>query len=362
MKLTRRAVLALPWLAAARAAVAQPAAARQSPSDPSPPGPTLGPSTLAHADLPRATIFASDSQRSSILLAQTLASRLGAHDFEAESSPDVAHSVTALINRDQNNLAILPSSVLASLDGRNQSITNSIRFIARICVMEVHVLATNRFGSVAQLAGQRVNVGPLGSQDQITASLLLERAGVPVEPVYDADEPALASLIQHRLAAMIFLASKPSRLLFSVNLSDGVHLLPILESTSSGRATGGFRTQIDPQDYPLLSGAESGVGQPIPTTAIPLVLACYDWPVVSGQFITFARVADLLSQRESGLRGFGMNADVPGWQRFGPISDWLKNGGSVSAIATASQRSAAPQRIDYQKLYQQFLDWEKHHQ
>ena len=176
------------------------------------------------------------------------------------SSPDVAHSVTALINRDQNNLAISPSSVLASLDGRHQSISNSIRFIARICVMEVHVLATNRIGSVAQLAGQRVNVGPLGSQDQITASLLLERAGVPVEPVYDADEPALASLIQHRLAAMIFLASKPSRLLFSVNLSDGVHLLPILELTSSGRPTGGFRTQIDPQDYPLLSGAEFGRG------------------------------------------------------------------------------------------------------
>ena len=85
MKLTRRAVLALPWLAAARAAMVQPAAARQSPSDPSPPGPTLGPSTLAH--LPATTIFASDSQRSSILLAQTLASRLGAHDFEAEFQP-----------------------------------------------------------------------------------------------------------------------------------------------------------------------------------------------------------------------------------------------------------------------------------
>jgi hypothetical protein len=161
---------------------------------------------------------------------------------------------------------------------------------------------------------------------------------------------------------MIFLATKPSKLLFKVNASDAVHLLPILEAKSDGRPIGGFLTQIDAEDYPLLSGAESGAGQPTPTTAIPLLLACYDWPAASHQFMTFARVADLLSQHAPGLRGFSMTAVVPGWQRFAPVSDWLKNGGSISEIAAASRRAAAPQPIDYHKLLLDFLEWRKHHQ
>jgi hypothetical protein len=69
-----------------------------------------------------------------------------------------------------------------------------------------------------------------------------------------------------------------------------------------------------------------------------------------------------LSRRELGLPGFSMTAVVSGWQRFGPVSDWLKNGGSIAEIAAASQRAAAPQPIDYHKLYLQFLEWRKHHQ
>lgn len=341
MMLTRRAAMALPWLVTStHAGTAQPAKSHP-----------LG-----------STIFAADGQRSSLLLAQTLAAHLGAHDFHAEASQDIAHSITSLTTRDQNNLAILPSTVLASVDPQGLPIINSTRFIARVCVMQIHVLASERINSVAELAGRKVNLGPAGSQGQITASLLLERLGLRVESVYGADDVALASLIHRQLAAMIFLAIKPSKLLFDVSLSEGVHFLPILEATSGGRPTGGFPAQIDPEDYPLLTGAEAGAGRAIPTIAIPLVLACYDWPAVSDQFITFARVADLLSQRESGLPGFSMTVAVPGWQRFGPVDDWLKNGGSIGAIAAATQRAAAPRAIDYHKLYLQFLDWRKHHQ
>jgi hypothetical protein len=343
MILTRRAAMALPCLAAsARTATAQPTS-----SHPTPPSGT--------------SILAADSQPSSLVLAQTLASHLDAGDFAAEASQDLVHSITALTNREKNNLAILPSTVLAFMDSQRLSIVDSMRFIAQVCVMEVHVLVSDRIGSVADLKGRKVNVGPLGSQGQITASLLLERAGLRVEPVHDPDDAALASLIRRQLTGMIFLAYKPSRLLFNVNLADGVHFLPIFEGTSGERPTGGFPAQIDPVDYPLLNGGESGAGQPIPTIAIPLVLACYDWPAVSDQFITFAHAAELLSQRGSGLPGFSMTAPVPGWQRFGPVSDWLKSGGSISAIAVGAQRAATPQAINYHKLYLQFREWQKRH-
>jgi hypothetical protein len=328
--LSRRTAIVLPWLAAsARIATAQPT-----------PSQALG-----------GAIFAADNQPGSLLLAQTLLARIGARDFHAESSQGINNGITHLIKRDQNNLAILPSTALAFMDRQGSQIVGSIRFIACVSVMEIHVLAAQRTGSMAELAGRRVNVGPMGSQGQVTASLLLERAALRIEPVYAADDVALASLIHGQLAAMIFLATKPSKLLFSVNLADGVHFLPMFEAISSGRPTGGFATQINPADYPLLSGGEAGAGQPIPTIAVPLVLASYDWPAVSNQFMAFARVADLLSQRGSGLPGFSMTATVPGWRRFGPVEDWLKRGGSISDVAAAAQHAA---------LFREFLDWQKH--
>jgi uncharacterized protein len=336
--LTRRSAIALPVLAvSARAAVAQPAAAHSAGDQ----------------------IVAADSQQSSLLLAQTLAARLGNRAFRAEEGKNLAHCLTLLTNRDRNNLAVLPSTTLAWVARQGASIPGAIRFIARVCVMEIHVLASQRIARMAELAGQKVNMGPVGSQGEVTASLLLERAALRVDPVYVADNVALRSLIQHQLAAMIFLAAKPSKFLFDVSLMDGVHLLPMLEVGSGEPPTGGFPTRIDPADYPLLGGGEAGAGQPIPTMAIPLVLACNDWPAASEQFLTFARAADVLSQRGSGLPGFSMTAAVPGWQRFGPVSDWLKNGGSISGIAEAAHRAATPNQIDYQKLYLNFREWQK---
>ena len=127
--LTRRSAIALPFVAAsARAAMAQPA--------------------------PHATgsqIVAADSQQSSLLLAQTLAARLGDRAFHAEEGKDLKHCLTLLTNRDRNNLAILPSTALA-VDRKGASIAGEIRFIARVCVMEIHVLASQRIASMAQLA------------------------------------------------------------------------------------------------------------------------------------------------------------------------------------------------------------------
>ena len=191
-------------------------------------------------------IVAADSQQSSLLLVQTLAARLGSGEFHAEEGKDLTHCLTLLTNRDRNNLAILPSTTLAAADRQGASIASTTRFIARVCVMDIHVLASERITSMAELAGQKVNVGPVGSQGEVTASLLLERAALRVDPVYVADDVALPSLIRHELAAMIFLATKPSKFLFDVSLADGVHLLPMLEGASGDRTDRRLRDPYRP--------------------------------------------------------------------------------------------------------------------
>jgi hypothetical protein len=110
-------------------------------------------------------------------------------------------------------------------------------------------------------------------------------------------------------------------------------------------------------------------------------------------FIGLARLSDLLIERGSGLRGFDMMADVPGWQRFPPVAAWLAQGGTVMDAALAERRSPAAQATDpgqaatnarrkapppppvpgqvppgtapttaeKERLFQEFLDWRRRH-
>lgn len=325
------------------------------------------------------TIYAADGQRPSLQAVQILIKRLGAGDIQSRASQDIAESITHVIAQGENNLAVLPSSVLAFMERQGLSLASSMRFIARVGVLDVHVLASQRITTLSQLTGQRVAVGPRGSQQQVTVAMLLERASVRIDPIYVPDESALPALIHGQLAAMIFLAVKPAKLLFNVSLADGVHFIPIAETSQPGRRSlGSMPTQILPEDYSLLSGAEAGGGQPVSTIAIPLMLVCFDWIPISDQYLAMTRVGDLLAQRGSGLPGFDMRATVPGWQRFEPVATWLTQGGSMTAIATATQRAAfamahpvatdrppqpaadKPSPGQDPQMYQEYQEWQKH--
>jgi hypothetical protein len=198
--------------------------------------------------------------------------------------------------------------------------------------------------------------------------VLLDRAGVRVEPLYLDHDQALAAVLQGQIAAMMLVAPAPARLFLPVNLSARVHFVPMAEP--GGMPVGLLPAQILPADYPQLGG-----GGAVATVGVPLVLACFNWSSATPMFKGLVRLADMLIDHGSGLRGFDMAADVSGWQRFPPVAEWLAHGraGTVQDVALGRRRAPAsgsgggspgaanpgPSAEQKERLFQEFLNWRR---
>jgi hypothetical protein len=345
-------------------------------------------------------LLSADGQAAAVQAANDVVARIRSPDvrLRAEAGPDILDVASRLADRPEAVAAMLPSISLVYMTqaGLPEHVVYANRFIGRMGVNELHVLASRRVSDAPDLAGQKVAVGPKGSATQATAATWLERASLRVEPLYLEHEQALTAVLRGQIPAMMLLAAKPARLFFNLNLSDGVRFLPV--GVPGGKPVGLFPTQILPADYPLLGGGEAGTGRPVATLGVPVVLACYNWSPTTPMFMGLARLTDLLIQRGSSLRGFDMVADVPGWQRWSPVATWLARGGTVMEAALAQRQSPSAASIDTsrttttsgavpppdtgrpaplpeprrapagaglsapekERLFQQFLDWRRH--
>jgi hypothetical protein len=318
-------------------------------------------------------LLAPDSQPDSAKAANDIAARLGgpAARLRAEAPRGVLEAAARLADRPAAVSAVLPSVTLGYMarSGLPASVVYALRFIARLGVSELHVLASQRVGGLADLAGQKVSFGPQGCTTQAAAAVLLDRLPLRVDPVYPDHDQALAAVVRGEIAAMMLVAPAPVPLLRRVNLSDHVHFLAVEEAAPPGL----LPALILPEDYPQLGGGEAGRGRAVATLGVPMVLGCYNWSSSTPMFAGLARLCDLLAEHGSGLRGFDMAAEVAGWERFPPMADWLARGraGTIQdaafgrrrappagsgAAAPAKQGSAAEQK---ERLFQQFLKWQR---
>nr|WP_294524943.1 TAXI family TRAP transporter solute-binding subunit [uncultured Rhodopila sp.] len=338
-------------------------------------GPALfGWPRLANAQVDAGTelvLLAADSQADSVRAANDIVARLGGADvrLRAEPTSGVLFTAAHLADRPAAVAGILPSAALAfmSRSGLPASVVYALRFIARLGVSEVHVLASQRIASLNDLAGQKVGLGPQGSTTQATGAVLLDRMALRVDPVYLDHDQALAAVLRGELAAMLLVAPAPAKLFQGVNLSDHVHFLPAGEP--GGQPMGLLPAQILAEDYPQLGG-----GRAVGTLGVPMVLACFNWSSTTPMFAGLTRLCDLLVEHGSGLRGFDLAAEVSGWERFPPVADWLARGraGTIQDVALARRRTPAAgaggggaagntgtSEDQKERLFQQFLKWRR---
>ena len=327
-------------------------------------------------------LLASDSQPDSVKTANEIAARLGGPDarLRAEASRGVLDAAARLAARVADRpaavSAALPSVTLAYMtrSGLPPSVAYALRFIARLGIGELHVLASQRIGGLADLAGQKVGLGVQGSATQATAAVLLDRLSLRVDAVYLDHEEALAAVRRGDIAAMMLVGPAPVPLLRQVDLSDHVHFLAVEDT--GGAPVGLLPALILPEDYPQLGGGEAGRARAVATLGVPMVLGCFNWSSGTPMFAGLARLCDLLAEHGSGLRGFDMAAAVPGWERFPPVADWLARGragtiqdasfgrhrappavsGGGGAAPAANPGSAEEQK---ERLFQKFLKWRR---
>jgi hypothetical protein len=116
-------------------------------------------------------------------------------------------------------------------------------------------------GSLSELAGKKVSVGPQGSSSAATATALFNALGITVEPQHLDASTAIERLKQGTIDAAVVVGGKPSPLVSAVPTNSGIHLGASLQAVY-------LPTRIEQHDYPDLIQP----GGEVPTVATGMVL------------------------------------------------------------------------------------------
>ncbi|MCC7047823.1 MAG: TRAP transporter substrate-binding protein [Alphaproteobacteria bacterium] len=275
------------------------------------------------------------------------------------------------------DIAIVQSDALAY--ARRERVVpsdRSIAYIAKLYNEEFHLLASTKVRTIADLAGKQVNFDTRGSGSYLTGTLLFNLLKVNVQPVYFDQQLALEKLRRGEIAALVYVAGKPTRLFRELKPEDGMHFLPVPLAPELIETY--LPSRLARDDYPLLIADGAGVE----TVAVGAVMAVYNWPADSERYRRVKHFIDaffadfgkfLEAPRHPKWKEVNLAAQVPGWQRFAPADQWLKAaagraGASDEQLranfrAFMSQQSrtagaAAPTRQQQDELFEQFLRWQ----
>lgn len=293
-----------------------------------------------------------DGDGSSIAMAQDLA---GVVDDGATRRllPVVGHGgvrdlidVTALRGVD---LAIVSTDALEFAKKPNSQVSlENVTYIARLYSEELHILARPHIHSIEDLAGRRVN---FDGSAVVTGPELLSRLKIDVEAVFESPAVAQSKLRSGDIAAIVYLAPKPTPRFAMVNEANGMHFLPIPMSPELAKSYS--KAVLSAKDYPRLVHDEA----PVETVAVGMVMIAGNLPKNSERYRNAANFVDAfftqLPQLQAGAHGakwaeVNLAVELPGWTRFPPAEAWLKR----HAIAPAQVATGD----NLQATFAKFLD------
>ena len=188
---------------------------------------------------------------------------------------------------------------------RNQRLVGSIEDVA----------------SVQDLAGKTVNVDVRGSGTAMTASLVLEALGVPVQIANDPQDLALTKLRNGEIGAMVYVAGKPARLFSGIAAGSGLRFVPIPATPALLETY--LPSSLSSTEYPNLVAA----GTEVETIAVGAVMAVYAWQPGTERFRKVSRFTHAFTRRFNEFlqpprhpkwKEVNLAAQVPGWTRFDP--------------------------------------------
>ncbi|MGH7211043.1 MAG: TAXI family TRAP transporter solute-binding subunit, partial [Acetobacteraceae bacterium] len=171
------------------------------------------------------------------------------------------------------DIGIVQSDALAYIERHNlyPGVQQLVDYIAKLYEEEVHVLARKDITQLSDLAHQKVNVDVRGSGTAMTASVLFDSLGIPVEATNDDQDAALEKLRRGDIAAIVYVVGKPARLFTPLPADSGLHFLAI--PLKDALLDTYLPAQLRHADYPALVPD----GKPVDTVAVGAVMAVYNW-------------------------------------------------------------------------------------
>ncbi|HJU15415.1 MAG TPA: TAXI family TRAP transporter solute-binding subunit [Stellaceae bacterium] len=263
------------------------------------------------------------------------------------------------------DIGIIQSDVLTALKRRPPfpGIESFIRYIIKLSDEEVHVLAGEDIRSFKDLASKKVNVGLRDSGTAFTAGAIFRALGIPVSATNFPQSVALEKLRTGEIAAMVYVAGKPTRLLRDVRPDEELHFLPIPATADLAKTYAS--ASLTAADYPQLIE----VGKPVQTLAVGTVLVTYNWPPGTERYRNVAHFVHAFFGKLKLLqtpphqpewRYVDLTASVPGWTRFAPAEEWIKKA-EFGKIGPHRPRQAAAGRLDLGQLFDDFDAYLKRH-
>jgi uncharacterized protein len=281
------------------------------------------------------------------------------------------------------DVGFVQSDVLSYVRKQNlhPNIEQRIRYITKLYNEEVHILARQDIGQLTDLTGRKVNVDVAGSGTAMTASTLFATLDINVEPTNFDQGLALEKLKTGEIAAMVYVAGKPTDLFRKIGSNSNLHFLPVPLTADLLQIY--LPSSITDEDYPDLVAD----GQSIDTVAIGVVMAVYNWEPNGERYKRVAAFVDaffdnigefLKPPRHPKWQEVNLAAQLPGWTRFRPAQEWLdrrttpagpgydlalKNSfeeflAFINETSGRGGQSVSPQSRE--ALFARFLDWRKH--
>jgi uncharacterized protein len=246
----------------------------------------------------------------------------------------------------------------------------SIQYIAKLYDEEVHILARKDIARLDDLAGQKVNVDVRGSGTSMTTSVVFDALGIAAQLTNDDQRTALEKLKRGEIAALTYVAGKPTKLFDGIRDDTGLHFVPV-ELTKPLLETY-LPAHLGHADY----GSLIPDGATVETIAVGSVMAVFAWTPGHERYNHVARFVDaffskfqlfLQPQRHSKWKEVNLAAQVPGWTRFPAATAWLAHqadagpGGRLQSdfIAFLSRQGGSLVNVQRETLFRHFLDWQK---
>ena len=138
-------------------------------------------------------------------------------------------NITDLLYLRGIDVGIVQSDVLSFIRKQNlhPNIAQRIRYVTKLYNEEVHILAGKDIGQLAELAGKKVNVDVAGSGTAMTASTLFDALGLKVETTNFDQALALEKVKNGEIAAIVFVAGKPTDLFRKIEAGANLHFVPV---------------------------------------------------------------------------------------------------------------------------------------
>jgi TRAP-type uncharacterized transport system substrate-binding protein len=258
------------------------------------------------------------------------------------------------------DFAILQTDVLDEIKHNPPfpGVEKYLQYVTKLYDQQLHVLVGPDVQSIEELRGKKVNFGPRDGGTSTTAAAVFNTLGIEPDVTTLPYPLALDKLRRGEISALVYVATKPSRLFQDIRPEEHLHFLPITGDLPPIYTA----DTITSDDYPELVSRNT----PVKTIGVGTVLVAYNWPTKSerhqrvSRFVQafFANLKEIKGRRPK-WRDFDVSAAVAGWTRFPAAEQWLKKAG---LIPEPDKRPAYLDPKKRQALFRDFAEYQKTHE